>query len=294
MEFVSSGKVKDIYNDNGNLVFKFSNRISVFDKIIPSEIPYKGEVLCRTAYYWYRLCEDLNIKTDLIGLKSNNEMVVKRYDVVNKGFNFKINYMIPIEFITRYYVAGSLYDRIKSKKIDYHDLGFKNEPEYGEKLPDPFFEMTTKREKTDRVLNTDEAMSISGMEKHEIYEMMELIFKIDRRINESVESRGLIHVDGKKEFALGLKREPVVCDTFGTPDEDRFWDLKEYKKNNIMELSKEMVRQYYRETGYHERLYSARENHEKEPDIPPLNDEMIKRISNLYIDLYQKITGLKW
>ena len=31
---------------------------------------------------------------------------------------------------------------------------------------------------------------------------------------------GLIHVDGKKEFALGPGRKVVLVDTFGTLDED--------------------------------------------------------------------------
>ena len=42
--------------------------------------------------------------------------------------------------------------------------------------------------------------------------------------------RGLIHVDGKKEFALGPNREPVLVDSFGTLDEDRWWDAEAYEE----------------------------------------------------------------
>ncbi len=293
MELIRKGKVKDVYSDKDSLIFKFSNRISVFDKIIPDEIPNKGESLCRTSYYWYKIVESIGIDTDLIELVNNSEMRVKKYNIFNKGSEFFINYMIPLEFITRYYVAGSLYDRIKSNTIDYHKLGFKNFPEYGEKLPDPYFEVTTKFEKFDRPLNFDEALEISGLKLHELYEIKELILKIDKRIN-SVESRGLIHADGKKEFALGLERKPVIIDTFGTLDEDRFWDKKDYDNQKITELSKEMVRQHYRETGYHDLLYRARENNETEPDITHLPDDLIKKISDLYKNMYEKITGLKW
>ncbi len=293
MELVRKGKVKDVYSENDSLIFKFSNRISVFDKIIPDEIPDKGESLCRTSYYWYKIVESININTDLIELINNSEMKVKKYNVFNKGSKFFINYMIPLEFITRYYVAGSLYDRMKSNIIDYHKLGFKNFPEYGDELPDPYFEVTTKYEKFDRPLNFDEALKISGLKLYELYEIKDLILKIDRRIND-VKSRGLIHADGKKEFALGYKREPVIIDTFGTLDEDRFWDKKDYDNHKITELSKEMVRQYYRETGYHDLLYKARENNEKEPEITPLPEDLIIKISDLYKNMYEKITGLKW
>ncbi|HKJ96886.1 MAG TPA: phosphoribosylaminoimidazolesuccinocarboxamide synthase, partial [Thermoplasmataceae archaeon] len=195
---------------------------------------------------------------------------------------------------TRYYVAGSLYDRLKSGEVKPIDIGLNSMPEYGEELDDPFFEMTTKYEKFDRPLTVGEAMELGGMSNSELVEIKEVIYKIDRRMNKQVRNRGLIHVDGKKEFAFGIRRAPVVIDTFGTADEDRFWDLEEYEKGNIIDLSKEFVRQYYRDISYHERLYAAREAGEKEPDIPALPDEMIKKTSDLYVSMFERITGQKW
>jgi phosphoribosylaminoimidazole-succinocarboxamide synthase len=294
MELLRKGKVKDVYDDGNALVFKFSDRISVFDKIIPNQIPHKGESLCRTSAYWYGIVSSIGIATDFIGLVNNSEMRVKKFRQIGHGYHFLSNYMVPLEFITRYYMAGSLYDRIKSGEIDYHSLGFKNFPEYGEKLYDPFFEVSTKFEKFDRYLKIPEALEISGLDTGELYDIREIIFKIDRRLNSSVEKRGLIHADGKKEFALGLDREPVIIDTFGTLDEDRFWDQNDYNNGKVNELSKEMVRQYYRETGYHDKLYSAREQNKPEPDITPLPENIVKTVSNLYTGMYEKITGEKW
>ena len=294
MELLRKGKVKDVYDDGDSLIFKFSDRISVFDKIIPSAIPHKGESLCRTSNYWYGVATSIGIDTDMIELISDSEMRVKKYRQLDHGYPFFSNFMVPLEFITRYYLAGSLFDRIKSGEIDYHSIGFKNMPEYGEKLPDPFFEVSTKFEKFDRYLNTGEALEISGLSLSELYDIREIIYRIDRRINSSVESRGLLHADGKKEFALGIERKPVIIDTFGTLDEDRFWDKNDYDNGQVNELSKEMVRQYYRESGYHKKLFDARDRHEKEPDITPLPENMVKTVSDMYIDMYEKITGLKW
>ncbi len=294
MELLRKGKVKDVYDDGNTLVFKFSDRISVFDKIIPDLIPNKGESLCRTSYYWYNIVKSLNIETDLIELVSKNEMRVKKFTQLDRAYPFMVNIMVPLEFIARYYVAGSIYDRIKTGEIDYHDLGFSSIPEYGEKLPDPYFEVSTKFEKFDRYLTFSEAMEISGLKKSELLEIKEIILKIDKRINDSVEKNGLIHADGKKEFALGIERTPVIIDTFGTLDEDRFWDKKEYENGNVMELSKEMVRQYYRKNGYHDKLYNAREKNEPEPEIGHLPGEIIKKVSEMYMNMYEKITGMKW
>ncbi|MBR7005473.1 MAG: phosphoribosylaminoimidazolesuccinocarboxamide synthase, partial [Candidatus Methanomethylophilaceae archaeon] len=99
---------------------------------------------------------------------------------------------------------------------------------------------------------------------------------------------------GKKEFAYDKERRLMVVDTFGTLDEDRWWDAEEYAKGNIVELSKEFVRQYYRETGYHAALYAARDAGKPEPDIPPLPQDIIDRVSKLYVDMYERITGEKF
>ncbi|MEM2822251.1 MAG: phosphoribosylaminoimidazolesuccinocarboxamide synthase [Candidatus Pacearchaeota archaeon] len=275
------GKVKDVYDLNDKLKFKFSNRISVFDQIIPSEIKVKGEVLCRIAKFWFEKVEERKIcKTHYIpdDICKNNEMIVKKTKV------------IPLEFILRHYNAGSYYKR--------------NGGKYGEKLPEPVFEITTKFEKYDRLLTEDEALKISKLKKHDLEYIKETILKIDDLIHEEIDKRGLIHVDGKKEFGL-LNGEILLIDTFGTPDEDRFWDKNEYEKGNIVELSKEFVRKHYENLmfvcpkcnekfSYRDFLYAQREAKLQEPLIPPLPDEKVKEVENLYKTMYERITGMKF
>ncbi len=296
MELIRVGKVKEVYDEGETLLFKFTDKISVFDKMIPNTIPKKGESLCRTSAHWFKMAaESARVSTHFLEMPSPTEMRVKKFYVPEgKGNPYEVEYVIPLEFITRYYVAGSLYDRVKSGKVTPEDLGLNHAPSYGEELDDPFFEVTTKFEKYDRVLTKGEAIEIGGMSGSELNNVRECILKIDRRINKQVLKRGLIHVDGKKEFAFGAGREPIVVDTFGTADEDRFWDSEKYGHGEIVELSKEFVRQYYRSTGYHKDLYEARENNKPEPEIAALPEEMIRKTSDLYVDMFQRITGEKW
>ena len=298
MRLIRKGKVKEVYEteNKDELEFFFTDRISVFDKIIPSDVPHKGETLCRTSAYWFSVAENIGIKTHFIKTILPNRMRVKKVDVIRdySKLNEKTtNYLIPLEFICRYYVAGSLFDRIKNREVKPETLGFDRDynVKYGDKLPTPFFEVTTKLEKTDRNLGLDEALRISGLSKDEYKEIKETFLKIDDRMNSAVRQRGLIHVDGKKEFAFDENRSIMLIDTFGTADEDRFWDRNKYEKGEFVELSKEYVRQYYRETGYYEKLMSARKNGLTEPDIPSLPDDKIQKVSRLYIDLFERITG---
>ncbi|HVO77312.1 MAG TPA: phosphoribosylaminoimidazolesuccinocarboxamide synthase [Methanomassiliicoccales archaeon] len=297
MKLLRTGKVKQVYEvDESTLEFVFTDQISVFDKIIPTEIPYKGETLCRTAAFWFQLLKKSGIRTHFRELVPPNRMRVKKVDVIAdySKLNCSVsNYLLPLEFISRQYVAGSLMDRIKEGEIKPELLGFPRgrEVKYGDKLPSPYFEVTTKLEKVDRHLTTDEAINISGMTQEEYNRAIETISSIDALIASEVEERMLIHVDGKKELAFDEKRRLIVVDTFGTSDEDRWWDEDEYAKGHFLELSKEAVRQHYREIGYYDKLMKARKSGHAEPPIPPLPEAMVEQVSNLYIEMFERITG---
>ena len=295
MQHIMTGKVKEVYLvDDNTLEFAYTNNISVFDKIIPSQIPHKGETLCRTAKFWFRLLSENGIRNHYIDEPAPDRMRVKKVNVIrdyDKINTETVNYLIPLEIICRYYVAGSLLDRVKAGKITAEDLGFPkgHQVKYGEKLPRPYMEATTKLEATDRNLTDEEAKKIAGLTDAEYKEIM-----VDEIIAKEAAKRKLIHCDGKKEFGYDENRNLIVVDTFGTLDEDRWWDADEYAKGNIVELSKEFVRQYYRETGYHAKLMAAREAGKPEPDIPALPQDVIDRVSKLYVDMYERITGEKF
>jgi phosphoribosylaminoimidazole-succinocarboxamide synthase len=297
MRLLKRGKVKDLYEvDENQLEFLFTDRISVFDKIIPTDVPRKGETLCGEASFWFENAKEIGIRTHFLGLSSANKMRVKKVDVIedyDKIDQDTTNYLIPIEWISRHFVAGSLYDRIKEGKMDPTTLGFPEgkTPSYGEELPQVCLEQTTKLEKVDRRIDKSEVLRMSGLTEEEYDEVNELTVELDERIDDEVRKRGLLHVDGKKEFAFDEDRNLMVVDSFGTCDEDRFWDLNAYENGEFHELSKETVRQHYRSTGYYDQLKEARREGSDEPDVPPLPPELLTKISSMYMQMYERITG---
>lgn len=295
------GKVKEVYElENGKeLEFKFTDNVSVFDKVIPTKIPNKGESLCRTSTFWFKCASEMGISSHFISNPGPNLMRVKKVNIINdysKIDNSTTNYLIPLEFICRYYVAGSLYNRLQRGIISPLNLGFSSDSElkYGAELPEPLIEVTTKLEPVDRPLSTDEALKISGLTPKEYDNICDTILKLDGEINTKIKSRGLVHVDGKKEFAFDENRNLMLIDTFGTADEDRFWDLEKHEQGEFVELSKEYVRQVYKNSGYYDTLTQARSDGKPEPDIPPLDNEIVGEVSKLYIGLFEKITGEKF
>lgn len=297
MQLLRKGKVKEVYEASPEeLEFRFTDQVSVFDKVIPSLVPHKGETLCRTSAHWFQVVHAMGLKTHFLRVVTGDRMRVRRVEVISDYARLTAkttNFLIPLEVIARYYVAGSLDDRLRKGKLHPEDVGFPkgHTPNYGEPLPEPFLETTTKLEAVDRELTVEEARRISSLSREEYEALLELVLRIDERLNRDVRSRGLLHVDGKKEFAFDEHRALMVVDTFGTADEDRFWDLAAYEQGTQVELSKEFVRQHYRQIGYHAKLMEARERGLPEPDIPALPADVLGRVGNLYVRLFEQLTG---
>ncbi len=296
-KFLRRGKVKEVYEVSPTeLEFRFTDDISVFDKHIPSEIPHKGETLARTAAHWFQVCERLGVRHHFLGLAGPTAMRVKRVAVVPDPKTLgpkRKGYLVPLELIVRYYLAGSMWDRVKAGKVGAKELGFPagKSLEYGVRLPQPHFEVTTKLEPVDRLLTIPEALELSGLDRRQLDEIRETILKVDRAMQEEIGPRGLLHVDGKKEFGVDADGALMVVDTFGTADEDRFWDQDAYERGRQVDFSKEFVRQHYRSTGYYDALQKAREAKAPEPPIPPLPPLLVDEVSRLYTTVFQRLTG---
>jgi phosphoribosylaminoimidazole-succinocarboxamide synthase len=296
-KFLRRGKVKEVYEVSPTeLEFRFTNDISVFDKHIPSEIPFKGETLARTASHWFALCSRMNIQHHFLRLSGPTSMRVRRVRIVPKPRTLgprPKDYLVPLELIVRYYLAGSMWDRVQAGKVSGRDLGFKADRTlaYGMELPEPHFEVTTKLEPVDRLLTIEEALELAAVDRAQLDAIRETILKLDGAMQAEIGPRGLLHVDGKKEFGIDAEGVPRVVDTFGTADEDRFWDKGAYERGRQVDFSKEFVRQHYRQSGYYDRLVRAREAKTEEPSIPPLPPLLVDEVSRLYTTVYQRLTG---
>jgi len=296
-KFLRRGKVKEVYEVSATeLEFRFTNDISVFDKHIPSEIPHKGETLARTAAHWFELLSRLKVPHHFLGLSGPTAMRVRRVQVVPQPRTLGRHprgYLVPLELIVRYYLAGSMWDRVKAGKVSATELGFPSGKtlEYGVRLPEPHFEVTTKLEPVDRLLTIPEALELSALDRRQLDDARETILRVDQAMQKEIGPRGLIHVDGKKEFAVDPEGVLMVVDTFGTADEDRFWDKDAYERGRQVDFSKEFVRQHYRSTGYYDELLAARAAHAPEPPIPALPPLLVDEVSRLYTTVYQRLTG---
>src|SRR5216683_1434542 len=143
------GKVKDIYElDSEELLFVFTDRVSAYDIVLPSTIPRKGEVLCKLAAYWFNY---LKAPHHMIRVEDANRMVVRRLK------------MIPVECVVRGYLYGSLYERLVKGEVNLFV-----KPVYAAKLPEPYFDPTTKSDVKDEPVTVGQIVDEGWLEQEEI------------------------------------------------------------------------------------------------------------------------------
>jgi phosphoribosylaminoimidazole-succinocarboxamide synthase len=299
-EMLYQGKVKQVWStdDPDILEFRFTNQISVFDQIIPSLIPRKGESLNRTTAHWFKLIEDQGIcGTHLVEVNAPDRCLVRKVEIIKEPGMVPRDMewvFVPLEIICRHYLSGSAWRRFQRGELTAEALGVTADCEYGAKLVKPFLEVTTKFEAYDRNITNEEALEISNITEEELNAIFDAVLKIDELIEREAAKNNLIHVDGKKEFALGPDRKVVLVDTFGTLDEDRWWDAEAYANGECIELSKESVRTHYIEAGHQIALKEARDTGAEDPAIPALPQSVIDTTAALYASMYERLTSLKF
>jgi len=298
--------------------FHFSDRYSVFDwGVMPDPILRKGEALSVLSGYFFEKLSEVGIPHHYRGMVFGGEVVplskishptpvmevslvrVLRPIYKDGRHDYSLyerekgNFLIPLECIYRNSLpkGSSVFRRLSKGELTPSDFGVeKVEP--GITLPRPFLDLSTKLEDTDRYISWEEGKVLGGVTEEEVEEIRRVLLEIDRLITEEVESLGILHEDGKVEFAFKPDRTLMVVDVFGTPDESRF-------TVEGIPLSKEILRFYYRKTPWYEQWMEVKEKgkgdpkiREKVPPPPPLPERWKEGVSHLYTSF--TVTRREW
>jgi len=271
--FVRSGKVKDIYEvDSDHLLFYFTDRVSAFDVILPSTIPRKGEVLCKLSAYWF---ETLGVPHHMVAVEGSNMMLVKKMT------------MIPVECVVRGYLYGSLFDRFSKGEVT-----LPVEKVLATKLPQPYFDPTTKSEVKDEPITEEEIVREGRMSAAEVQEVKNSTISVYNKMNDRASKAGFILADLKLEFGRRGGRV-ILGDSIG-PDEFRMWPADKYAPGKSQDsFDKQPVRDWLISVGYREKLEKARKSGEPLPAPPLLPQELIDLVSGRYVHIYETFTGKK-
>ena len=280
MKFLTSGKVKDVYEvDNDKLLFKFSDRVSAYDVKFKDEFPQKGKVLCKFAEFWF---ENLDVPNHFVKTNSDTEIVVKKMK------------MLPIECIVRGYFYGSLAKRWEENELalDYDivdDLDDNNTSSYlAAKLLRPIFDPTTKSTH-DVPIDRQEAIQENLVTAEEFDWLSVKSIEIYNKMASIADKAGFILADLKLEFGK-LNDQITLGDSIG-PDEYRLWPKDAYQVGKIQEAyDKQLLRDWLTANGYQKQFDDIRKRNE-EPIAPSIPSESIDKMTHRYVTAYERITG---
>lgn len=268
------GKVKDIYEMNTEeLLFVFTDRVSAYDILLPSTIPRKGEVLCKLAAYWFNY---LKVPHHMVRVEDANRMIVRRLK------------MIPVECVVRGYLYGSLYERLVKGEVT---LPVK--PVNAARLPEPYFDPTTKSEVKDEPVTIDQIVDEGWLDPEEITALKDKSVSIYQKMSQRAEKAGFILADLKLEFGFDDESNIVLADSIG-PDEFRLWPKENYSPGKNQEsYDKQLIRDWLSKVGYKKTLDEARKAGQPIPRPPDLPKDLIDETSKRYVIAYERLTGLK-
>src|SRR6266851_2022602 len=268
------GKVKDIYElDSEELLFVFTDRVSAYDIVLPSTIPRKGEVLCKLAAYWFNY---LKVPHHMVRVEDANRMVVRRLK------------MIPVECVVRGYLYGSLYERLVKGEVN-----LPVSPINAAKLPEPYFDPTTKSDVKDEPVTVDQIVDEGWLDPEEIAALKDSSVSIYKKMSERANKAGFILADLKLEFGFDAESNIVLADSIG-PDEFRLWPKENYSPGKNQEsYDKQLIRDWLGKVGYKKTLDEARKEGRPTPRPPDLPADLIQETSWRYTIAYSRLTGLK-
>lgn len=271
MKFLTSGKVKDLYDiDETTLLFKFSDRVSAYDVKFKENIPKKGEVLCKFAEFWFRT---LPVSNHFVKKQSDTEILVKKMK------------MLPIECVVRGYFYGSLINRWKKGEVK---LPQGTDTTLAAKLLGPIFDPTTKSEH-DIPVDKQKALQMKLVNEEQYLWLEKTSIDIYKKMSEIADNAGFILADLKLEFGI-LDGKITLGDSIG-PDEYRLWPKATYQVGKTQEsFDKQILRDWLTEHGYQKQFDDVRDAGQ-EPIPPAIPSEIIQKMTNRYVIAYEKLTG---
>ena len=274
-----SGKVRDLYRlDGGALLMVASDRISVFDFVLESTIPDKGEILTRMSLWWFDQLADL--VPNHVRSTDVPEAVAGRAVVCEELA------MYPVECVARGYLTGS-------GLLDYQATGevcgiaLPKGLEDGSRLPAPIFTPASKAALGEHDENITYESVVGDIGATVAAELRDLTLAVYARAEGLARERGIILADTKLEFGsrLGDTGTTVLADEVLTPDSSRYWPAADWEPGRAQEsYDKQIVRNWAlsEESGW---------DRSSGTPPPPLPNHVIDHTRARYVEAYELLTG---
>jgi phosphoribosylaminoimidazole-succinocarboxamide synthase len=273
---VHSGKIRDLYADGQDLILVASDKVSVYDVVLPTPIPDKGKILTQLSLWWFGRLADIVPNHVISGTDVPAEWA-------GRAVRCRRLEMIPIECIARGYLAGLGLD---SYRASGSVSGVPLPPGLaeGSRLPEPVFTPSTKATTGhDEFMTFDDMAAEVGAEM--AAELRRITLEVYQRGADLAAARGVIIADTKLEFGQAPDGSLVLADEVLTSDSSRFWAAEDWQPGRPQRyLDKQFVRDWSSTiTGW-----------DRRPPGPPIPEHVVSATRARYIEAFERITQDRW
>jgi phosphoribosylaminoimidazole-succinocarboxamide synthase len=275
---VYSGKVRELYEVGIDAYLMVaSDRISVFDVVLPDEIPDKGRVLTALSHYWFDQTRDI-APNHVLSCDPTDFPETAGDDVAGRAMLVRATRPVRLECVVRGYVFGHGWEEY-SERGTVGGFAVPAGLEQAEALPEPLFTPTTKAESGhDLPLTAGEAAELVGSTRYE--QLRDLSIRLYEFGSRRAQECGVILADTKFEFGE-LDGEVIVIDEMMTPDSSRYWPADQYRPGlSPPSFDKQYVRDFMDATGW-----------SHEPPAPRMSAEAIANTRAKYVEAYEALSG---
>jgi len=282
IELFKRGKVRDVYDLGDKLLVVSTDRISCFDVVLPTGIPYKGEILTQLSLFWFEFTKDVIANHFISARIPDYPKELHKYGDALKGRSMLVKKAktIPVECVVRGYLSGSGW---KEYQESQSICGIKLPAGLREsnKLPEVIFTPATK-EDVGHDINVTQEFVEKELGTDITQKLKEISLALYEKASQYAESRGIIIADTKFEFGL-YQDKVILIDEVLTPDSSRFWPKDEYKPGGPQpSFDKQFVRDYLETLNWN-----------KTPPAPELPEEIVKKTSEKYLRALKMLVGKK-
>jgi phosphoribosylaminoimidazole-succinocarboxamide synthase len=273
LPLLHTGKVRELYDLNGDLLMVASDRISTYDVVHPTPIPDKGKVLTGLSVLWFGLTRDI-VANHLI---SATEGVPG--ELRGRALRVRRLEMLPVECVVRGYLSGSGWKDYQASGT-VSGVSLPDGLRESERLPEPIFTPSTKAEVGhDEAISFDDVADLLGGQM--AARLRDVSLAVYGAVAEHARARGIILADTK--FELGLDDEGVLTlgDEVCTPDSSRFWPADSYEVGRGQpSFDKQYVRDWASGTGW-----------DKSPPAPAIPDDVVAATRERYVTAFERLAG---
>lgn len=285
IKFFKRGKVREIYEYKDEYLMIASDRVSCFDVVLPTAIPFKGEILTQLSRFWFGFTEDI-IENHLISSDVNEfpeELAECKEAFRGRTMLVQKAKPMPVECVVRGYLSGSGWAEYQK---DQTVCGIKL-PEglkESDKLEEPIFTPATK-EDSGHDMNVSFEYVVNELGQELSTKLKDTSIAIYKKASEYAASKGIIIADTKFEFGLLEDGKTLILiDEVLTPDSSRFWPKDDYEPGRSQaSFDKQFVRDYLLTLDW-DKTYPG-------PDLP---EEVVNKTYEKYSQAYELLTGEKF